>query len=156
MLLELEGWKFEIDLDLTREKTDRNAQEHCMCAYCRNFYETAGFCYPGLVRYLDQFGVNPSGPSELMPFEPTLILACYRVQGRILEWGKDALSVDGTLVQPEAAGENSFLLWVGEMRLPWVQEEAEQDVVSPANLPDFLERMQQIWQMRHGEMKIYS
>ena len=42
---------------------------------------------------MEQFGVNLEGPSELMPFEPTLMLACYRVDGQILQWGKTPLSV---------------------------------------------------------------
>jgi len=57
---------------------------------------------------------------------------------------------------PEAADDDSFFLWVGEMMLPWLQEEAEEDVVSPANLPEFMERMEQIWLLRHGPESIQS
>jgi len=40
--------------------------------------------------------------------------------------------------------------------LPWLQTESEEDVVSPANLPEFLERMQQIWLLRHGNEFVFS
>jgi hypothetical protein len=91
-----------------------------------------------------------------MPFEPTLMLACYRVDGQILQWGKAQLSVNGIMILPEAGDERTFLLWVGEIRLPWLQKEAVEDVVSPANLPEFLSRMQEIWSIRHGTTLIHS
>ena len=112
--------------------------------------------HPGLKEVLRDFGVNLEGPSELLPFEPTLVLACYRVQGRILSWGSAPLWAGDVLIQPEIADEHSFFLWVGEMELPWVQDEAPDEVVSPANLPEFLERMQYIWLLRHGDAGIVS
>ena len=54
------------------------------------------------------------------------------------------------------ADDETFLLWVGEMRLPWLQTEAVEDVVSPANLPEFLSRMQEVWQLRYGEEFVFS
>lgn len=156
MILELEDWRFEIDREATRRRTDRNAQDHCRCGYCRNYYETAAATYPQMEAFLAEFGVNLNGPSELMPFEPTLLLACYRVQGRILTWGKAFLTVDGVSVQPEWSDGDAFLLWVGEMRLPWTQEEPEEDVISPANLPDFLERTRDVWKLRHEEVAFCS
>ena len=84
------------------------------------------------------------------------MLACYRVDGQILQWGKSQLSVKGVTLLPEAADAETFLLWVGEVRLPWLQKEAAEDVVSPANLPEFLERMQEIWLIRHGNTLIVS
>jgi len=84
------------------------------------------------------------------------MLACYRVDGEILKWGKSQLSVRGVSLLPEAGDENTFLLWVGEMKLPWLQKEAVEDVVSPANLPEFMERMQEIWSLRHGNTFLCS
>ena len=156
MILEYLDWRFEVDIEATRKKTQDNATDHCMCAYCRNFYETVDMAHPGLKEVLDEFGVCLMGPSELLPFEPTLVLACYRVQGRILSWGNATLLGGGVLLQPEAADEHSFYLWAGEMDLPWVQEEAPEEVVSPSNLPEFLERMQYIWLLRHGDAGIVS
>lgn len=156
MILEYLDWRFEVDIEMTRQKTQENATDHCMCAYCRNFYETVDMAHPGLKEVLDEFGVCLMGPSELLPFEPTLVLACYRVQGKILTWGDATLLGGDVLLQPEAADEGSFYLWVGEMELPWVQDEAPEEVVSPANLPEFLERMQEVWQLRHGDAGIVS
>ena len=65
--------------------------------------------------------------------------------------GKNAASV-----LPEAVEEGSFLLWVGEMELPWLQQEDMASVVSPANLPEFMQRMEQVWLLRHGTEYVYS
>ena len=156
MVVEYLDWRFEVDMEATRNKTQDNAVDHCMCAYCRNFYETVEMAHPGLKEVLDEFGVCLMGPSELLPFAPTLVLACYRVQGKILQWGNAALLGGDVLLQPEAVDEHSFYLWAGEMEIPWVQEEAPEEVVSPANLPEFLERMQEVWQLRHGDAGIVS
>lgn len=156
MEVQVKDWRFAVDVEATQARTRENAADHCQCAYCRNYYETVSRTYPELKKFLAQFGVEIDGPSELMPFEPTLFLACYRVQGRILAWGRGDIFADGVSLQPEAADDSSFLLWVGETRLPWVQAEREQDVVSPANLPEFLERMKDMWQFRHGKSQIVS
>jgi hypothetical protein len=84
------------------------------------------------------------------------MLACYRVDGEILQWGKSQLFVKGVQLLPEAGDDKTFLLWVGEVKLPWLQEEKVEDVVSPANLPEFLERMQEVWALRHGSTFLHS
>ncbi len=156
MLLTFGDWKFEVDVDATRERTRRYSFDHCECAYCKNFYDTIDQAHPKLRQALEIFGINPEGPCELMPFAPTLMLACYRVDGSILQWGCSELSATGVPLLPEAGEEGTFLLWVGELEVPWVQEEDPEDVVSPANLPEFLERMQNIWTLRHGEERLFS
>lgn len=78
-----------------------------------------------------------------MPLEPTLIAACYRITGEILTTGTAALHVDGVPIRPEPADSSTFFLWIGEMELPWNQEEPMDEVISPANQPEFLERMAQ-------------
>lgn len=156
MILKVADWRFRVDVEATRKQTTKNASDHCECAYCNNYYETVDMAHPKLRPFLGEFGVNMAGPSELMPFEPTLVLACYRVQGQILEWGETELFVDGVPITPEAEEDDTFLLWVGEVELPWVQEERPEDVVSPANLPEFLDRMRQIWLLRHGEEILFS
>ena len=113
MILEYADWQFDVDVAATREHTLKNASDHCMCAYCRNYYETVDTAYPNLRPFLEQFGVNIEGPSELMPFEPTL-------------------------------------------QLPWIQIEPVEDVISPANMPEFLERMQEVWTLRHGDALVFS
>lgn len=156
MILEFADWCFEVDIESTLAHTTQNAHDHCACDYCRNYYEAVDIAHPQLRKFLAQFGVDISGPSELMPFEPTLMLACYRVYGKVLQWGRTGLSVHGVPVIAETADNGTFLLWVGELELPWLQQTAAEDVVSPANLPEFLERMQEVWLLRHGEEFIFS
>jgi len=156
VILKCADWEFRVDVGATAQKTRQNASDHCECGYCKNFYETVGSAYPRLKNFLEQFGIDMSGPSELMPFEPAVILACYRVSGEILTWGNTQLCVQGVPVLAESAEDGTFLLWVGEMELPWVQQERPEDVVSPANLPEFMERMRLVWSLRHGEEFVFS
>ena len=62
----------------------------------------------------------------------------------------------GVTILPEAGDDSTFLLWVGEVQLPWLQNEPVEEVVSPANLPEFLERMQEVWLLRHGSEFVFS
>ena len=154
--IEILDWSFEVNMEATKVHTTNNSTDHCNCSYCCNFYEAMALVYPSVISFLSRFGVNYQGPSELMPFLPTLMLACYRVHGKILNWGREVLTVDGIPVVPEANDDGTFFLWVGEVELPWLQEEDADDVISPANQPEFLLRMQEIWFQRHGDEGIYS
>ena len=156
MIFDLADWRVQVDVEATRERTTQNASDHCECAYCRNFYETLSQTYPGLCVALSRLGIDPMGPSELMPFTPNLYLACYRLQGGIVRWGRSELAVGGIPIVLEAAEEGSFFLWVGELKLPWVQPEPPEEVSSPANLPEFMERMKQMWLLRHGQEFVCS
>ena len=157
MIIEVSDWRFQVDVEATQEHTTRNSADHCKCAYCRNYYEAVDRSYPELRNFLGQFGINMEGPSELMPFTPTLMLACYRVHGKVLQWGSDIIQASRIPILPELSDEDgSFFLWVGELELPWLQEEDMDEVVSPANLPEFLERMQEVWLRHHGETLFYS
>lgn len=156
MTFDFADWRVQVDVDATRRHTTDNASDHCDCAYCRNFYETLPLSYPGLCAALSRLGINPMGPSELMPFSPELYLACYRVKGRILRWGRSRLAVGDIPIVLEAGEEGSFFLWAGEMALPWVQPEPAEEVMSPANMPEFLERMRLTWLLRHGQEQIPS
>lgn len=141
MVITLADWQFDVDRAQTAAYTLGCSIDHCLCAYCRNFYETADLAHPTLRPFLERFGITLEGPSEVMPLEPTLILTCYRVTGKILRTGSARMHVDNVPIHPEACGDGTFLLWIGEMELPWMQDEPAQDVISPANQPDFLERM---------------
>ena len=156
MILKLGDWRFRVNPEATAERTRKYSFEHCQCSYCKNFYDAIDIAYPELRPVMEQFGINLEGPCELMPFEPTLMLACYRVDGQILQWGRSSLSVRGVTILPEAGDESTFLLWVGEVQLPWLQKEPVEEVVSPANLPEFLERMQEVWLLRHGSEFVFS
>ena len=156
MILKLGDWRFRVDVEATQERTRQYSYEHCQCSYCKNFYDAIDIAHPEIRPVMQHFGVNLEGPCELMPFEPTLMLACYRVDGQILQWGKADLSVRGVRILPEAGDSDTFLLWVGELSLPWLQSEPVDEVVSPANLPEFLERMQEVWALRHGSTFLHS
>ncbi len=156
MILKLADWRFRVDIEATSEQTQKNSSDHCECAYCKNYYEAVDIAHPKLRPFLSEFGVDLSGPSELMPFEPTLMMACYRVQGKIEQWGQTELFVGGIPIVPETSDDGTFLLWVGELELPWIQNEPVEEVVSPANLPEFLERMQEVWLLRHGNEFVFS
>ena len=145
MRIALADWLLEVDVDATDRYTTKCTEDHCLCAYCRNFYETVDGAYPAIRPFLARFGVNLYGPSEQMPFEPTLFMACYRVTGRILHRGVQRMHICGIPVHPEEADEKTFFLWIGEMVLPWVQDEPEEEVVSPANQPEFMQRMLNKW-----------
>lgn len=156
MIFEFADWRFRIDVEATRERTTRYSFDHCRCDYCNNFYEAVDRTHPYLRPFLDQFGINVEGPCELMPFEPTLMLACYRLDGQILQWGREQLYVHGIPLVPEVSDDETFLFWVGELEVPWLQQVDPEEVVSPANLPEFLERMQEIWMLRHGDEFVFS
>lgn len=155
-VLSIADWRFRVDIAATQEHTLRNSLDHCLCPYCRNFYENLDFAQPRLRQVLAKFGVLAEGPSEVMPLEHNVILACYRVTGSIQNMGKLRLYVDDVQLFPEPSDEGSFLLWVGAMELPWTQEEAPEDVISPANQPEFLDRMAAKWLELTEADTIYS
>ena len=156
MTFDLADWRVQVDVDATRRHTSENASDHCDCAYCRNFYETLPNRYPGLCVALTRLGIDPLGPCELMPFTPNLYLACYPVKGRILRWGRSQLAVGDIPIVLETGEIDGFFLWAGELELPWVQPEPANEVRSPANMPEFLERMRRTWLLRHGREQIHS
>lgn len=143
MVITLCDWAFQVDLDATMDYTHKCSLDHCTCPYCRNFYENAHRVYENLHPVLSRFGINFHGPCEVMPFEPDVVAACYRVTGQIIQKGETQLLIDDIPLRPEDGDENTFLLWVGPMELPWTQEEDMFEVISPANQPEFMDRMMQ-------------
>lgn len=141
MILRLGDWQFRVDVEQTMDYTYKCTLDHCTCPYCQNFYENVDRAHPSLRPVLSQFGICLNGPCEVMPFEPTLVAAAYRVTGRILSRGEAWLHADGVDLRPEPGDEKTFLLWVGPMELPWTQEEDMDEVISPANQPEFMDRM---------------
>ena len=145
MEIVLADWKFRVDVDATMAYTHKCSLDHCVCPYCQNYYENVDSTHPNLRPVLSRFGILLNGPCEVMPFAPTLVAACYRVTGEILQTGSTRLWVDDVPLRPEPADEHTFFLWAGEMELPWTQLEDMDEVVSPANQPEFLDRMMQRW-----------
>ena len=141
MRLKIHDWEFDIDLDATRDHSSFAATDHCTCAYCENYYRAVKLCYPSLMAFLKTFGLHIDGPVEMYPFEPTLYLAGYRVRGTILKYGAAPMMVDGIPVSGDPRQDGFFMLEVGEMPLPWLLSEDPDEVVSPANEPEFLEKM---------------
>ncbi len=141
MFLKINDWEFDIDLERTREHSSFVFQDHCTCAYCENYYHAVKRCYPQLIPFLKQFGLQIDGPVEMYPIEPTLYLAGYRVIGKILHIGIEPIMVGDIPVVAEPREDWCFQLEVGELPLPWVLQEDMDQVVSPANEPEFLERM---------------
>ena len=150
MIISIEDWVFDVDMTATMEYSAREAAEHCDCGYCRNFYASVDEAYPQLRPFLAQFGLDIEAPEELMPFDPTLYVSCYAVEGHIVKKGKPLIMVDGVKVMPQTAMDAMincgmcapyFVLSVGPITLPWVLDEPKGEVMSPANEPPFLKRM---------------
>lgn len=164
-VLEIEDWILEADISVTMEHSAAIAQDHCTCGYCQNFYQSIDTTFPNLRRFLAQFGVDPEGPDELLPFEPTLLLASYAVAGRILRRGNHPIYVDGIPVLIESGSRSEvisgcpapyFVVSVGEFELPWILEEDMNEVISPANDPACLERIFNRWLLRQNDNSLYS
>ena len=141
MVITLADWEFHVDVDATMDYTQKCSLDHCTCPYCQNFYENADRAHPNLRPVLSRFGICLNGPCEVMPFEPDVVAAAYRITGMIANRGDSRLYVDDVPLRPEEGDANTFLLWVGPMELPWTQEEDMFEVLSPANQPEFMDRM---------------
>lgn len=148
MNMTLGDWIFEVDIPQTMERSGAHAADHCTCGYCENFYRTVDSVYPHMRSFLTGFGVNIEGPDEFCPFEPTICEATYVVCGKILQHGSLTIHVDGvpvlfqsSLELDHALPQPSFGIVVGLMDLPWVLDEPMEEVVSPANEPECLDRM---------------
>ena len=141
MKLKINDWEFDIDLEATREHSSFAATDHCTCAYCENYYRGVKLCYPSLSPFLKVFGLHIDGPVEMYPFEPTVYLSGYRVRGKILQFGVAPMMVEGIPVVADPRQEEYFMLEVGEMALPWLLQQDPEEVISPANEPEFLEKM---------------
>lgn len=150
MVLQINDWIFDIDFEKTRDHSSFASSDHCTCGYCENYYRAVTVTYHNLRTFLKRFGLEIDGPVEMWPFEPTLYLAGYRVTGKILQIGSAPMMVDGVPVTAEPIDERLFRVEVGEMPLPWVLAEDRNEVVSPANEPEFLEKMYRKMMERNG------
>ena len=144
MTITVDDWIFDVDPVKTREHTVFAVNSHCTCGYCENYYQAVGREHPNLSAFLDRFFLDVEGPSEMYPFEPTLYLLGYKVFGMIVKAGNGPIMVDGLPIMGEIIDENTFKLEVGELELPWILDEDKDEVISPANEPEFLEKMYRI------------
>lgn len=153
MILQLDDWKFDVDMARTMEYSAAEAADHCQCAYCRNFYAAMDQHLPELRSLLAQFGIDAEAPETLYPYDVQKDLMWYEgeyvVFGSILEKGKLPLNCNGNhlfLIEPMEDDEYQlpqplFLLSFEIAELPWILEEPMKDVISPANEPFFLKKM---------------
>ena len=165
MNIQIADWVFEVDVPATMSLSGLNASDHCQCGYCRNYYLTIDKVCPSLRSVLLRFGIHIEGPDELSPYEPTIYEASYIVQGKILHKGKDRLFVDGVPVQIKDVVEADietehplpyFVICIGLIELPWALDEPQDHVISPANEPEYLERMQKKLLSRMYDEEIIS
>lgn len=164
MLVCVHDWQFEVDIALNMEISSQQAADHCLCGYCRNFYQAVDSTYPSLRAFLSEFGAHIEGPDELSPFEPTIYEASYIIHGKVLSCGQQPIFVDGIPVKVLDAKnadmdterpEPYFVILVGLMELPWLLPEDPADVVSPANEPSYLARMEKKLLDRIGDNALY-
>ena len=150
MIAQIDDWIFDLDLDATMIYSANILSDHCQCGYCRNFYATIDTAYPQLRPFLAQFGTNPETPEEMMPFEPTVCMASYCISGKVLHWGITPLQIEGITFsidrQEDADYETAcpspyFVIRTGYLELPWVLDEDMDEVISPANEPEYMQRM---------------
>lgn len=160
MILELKDWLFDVDIAMNMECSSKQAADHCMCGYCRNYYATVDASYPHLRPFLQQFGIDIEGPDELCPFEPTIYEATYLINGRICKKGTLPLYLDNTPLYIQSDAESDleterkspyFTLIFGLMELPWILNEPTDEVSSPANEEAYLDRMWNKLLKRSGE-----
>ena len=151
MLIRVADWLFDVEISKTMDYSAKVWEDHCECGYCRNFYETLNDAYPQLSGFLKQFGMNSLTPEEMSPLEPTLCIVSYCISGRILQKGIFPVDFGGVVLSVSEDHENPlyeppfgkpfFVLTTGLLELPWALDEDMNEVISPANEPEYLQRM---------------
>jgi hypothetical protein len=86
----------------------------------------------------------------MSPIEPTLCLVSYCIGGRIVKRGIFPIDLGGVVLSvPEEpdplyhppCGASFFVFNTGLLELPWVLDEDMDEVISPANEPEYMQRM---------------
>lgn len=150
MIFTVDDWVFDVDVESTQRYTQKNLQEHCECGYCRNFYSTIDDYAMKLRPFLAQFGADVEAPVDFLPVEPALCMVSFAVCGKILQRGSGSVDLDGCTLTVETQEDVDYKLscpkpWfvftTDYLELPWILDEDPDEVVSPANEPECLERM---------------
>lgn len=151
MVLQIADWIFDVDIPATMDYSAHVWEDHCTCSYCRNFYETLDNAYPQLRPFLENFGMDSLTPEEMSPIEPTLCIVSYCISGKVVKNGIYPIDIDGVVLTVSADESNPlyeppfgkpfFILTTGLLELPWVLDEDMDEVISPANEPEYLQRM---------------
>ena len=119
MFLEFSDWLMYVDKAATRTYHAQEAQDRCLCDFCKNFYGSVDAVYPDLRYFLSRFGVDIEAPESLTPITAELYQASYLVQGKILRFGVDPIWVHDIAIMAEECEQESFLLQIGLMKIPW-------------------------------------
>lgn len=150
VVLSVNDWIFDVDIDATAAYCANVTADPCGCGYCRNFRSAVNDAYSQLNLFLAAFGSQVDAPEELMPYEPTVYEASYCISGRVLQAGELPITVGNCGVYVLCAEDTDyetqcakpyFVLRTGCLELPWVLKEDMDEVISPANEPEYLQRM---------------
>ena len=154
MILEIDGWKFQVFDVATRKYYAKEVKTHCTCGNCRNFYATIDSVAPELRPFMAKFGVHIEAPDEMVSFTPTHFSNYYGVCGQILEQGEEPLAVGSMTVEPmteeEAmsqteCSEPCFYLCVTNIIVPWVLNEPMEQTQMAVNEQDTISRLLGRW-----------
>ena len=162
MILQIDDWKFDIDMEKTMEYSASEAKEHCSCAYCRNFYAAVDRSFPEFRPFLAQFGLDAEAPEEMNPvfYEDGSILydPRYLVFGRILRYGSYEMEAGFCHFVARTEGDETdhFYLDCYEVLLQWTLDEPLDAVISPAPEPSWLGKAIKKWSGRAGKSDIFS
>lgn len=150
MIFSVDDWVFNVDVENTQTYTRELLPDHCECGYCRNYYSTVSKEYPALKRFIEQFGSDIEAPVDFLPVEPTVCIVSYAVSGSILQRGSNRIQLNGCALLVQDSSELDyelkcqkpyFVFTTDCLVLPWILEEDQDEVLSPANEPDCMERM---------------
>lgn len=150
MIISVENWVFDVDIGATTEYCNEILKDPCQCGYCRNFRLAVGDAYPVLKQFLARFGSAILSPEELMPYEPTIFEGSYCISGKILQRGNEDILLPGCIVTVLDAEQVDyetqcpppyFVFRTNSLELPWLLDEDMDEVISPANEPEYLQRM---------------
>lgn len=136
MILELEGKKFDLDI----EKTKKYYTTHslCNCVGCRNFYMQSKQKFPLLNIFLEKFGVDISKPDEIVwgdviDDELDYMVVYYTVNGKILETDQYEIDISDTTflsiivengyIPNNQETDDYFIVSVYGIVLPYILEE---------------------------------
>lgn len=154
MILEIDGWKFQIFDVTTRKYYAREVAGHCTCATCRNFYQTVDNVCPELRPFLARFGVHVEAPDSMSAPIQTICDCYYAVCGKILEAGEEPIFIGNTVVYPQTCedamvdtdmDEPYFFLYISPLNVPWVLEEPMETIDTPEKEQQVISKILSKW-----------
>ena len=136
MILQLEDWSFEVNMEKTMSYSSKERSDHCNCAYCRNFYAGIDVEYPQLRSLLLKFGIHVDAPDRMSPLDISrqqiIYDPMYHVFGRIIQVGTSTLLLGDVEIEPMELEEGVFCLQVYDLQLPWLLDEPYEKGMSDA------------------------